>query len=299
MEENNKQPIPKPSNNKVVETYAEDMAEAIAHDHGGLVKKLIHEEEDKEQEQKNISPESKRNKLFALVGSILLLCSVALVLFLFLNNKPRSVDVEMPFTSIIFNDTTSFIEITDLDKNKIIQRVRKEVENKEIKKGGLGGMYLTLNNNFVGLREFVTLMKMNFVIEQNEFVDDNFLMGFVDLGAVEEESSIRDFFILIRMRSFTDIFEAVRVWEDKMFNDLYGLFGYSLSPEIAPLLVKDFENGIVQNKNARIVYQTDAEGNNTVAMMYAFVDDSHLVITTSEEVVREIITRLLGNNLRN
>jgi hypothetical protein len=32
--------------------------------------------------------------------------------------------------------------------------------------------------------------------------------------------------------------------------------------------------------------------------MYVFVDDTHLLITKSESAVREVVTRLLGNNIR-
>ena len=48
---------------KKVETYADDMAKAISGGQGGLIKKIIHEEEEKEALKKNISPESEKNKL--------------------------------------------------------------------------------------------------------------------------------------------------------------------------------------------------------------------------------------------
>jgi len=304
MEENNKQPIPVPPTPlppkaKIVETYAEDMAEVIKSDHGDLVKKIIHEEEEREIEKQNISPEATRNKIFAAVGSILLLCSVALVGFFFIIHKADTVPVQTPFTSMIFNDATGFIEVADLDKDQIIQSIRTEIGTKDLKVNGLEGIYLTLNNNTVGLRKFNELIKGNFAIVNNDFVDDNFLIGFMNGYIPGSTDTSRDAFILLQMRSFTDIFPDMRIWEDKMFNDLHGLFDIGLAPETAYLLTKDFDNGIVQNKNARILHRVDSKGNNRIVLMYVFVDDTHVVITRSEEVVREIITRLLGNNLRN
>ena len=41
--------------NKVIETYAEDMAEVISNDTEGLVKKIIHAEEEHEALKKNMS----------------------------------------------------------------------------------------------------------------------------------------------------------------------------------------------------------------------------------------------------
>ncbi len=292
MEEQNKTKTPSELiKNKAVQTYAEDMAEFIADGSGGLIKNIIHEEEQREKEKELTSPETTRNKMFAVFGSFFLLLSVGLVGYFLITSKADTVEVQAPFTSIIFNDATGFIEVAELDKDQIVASIRKEVETKEVKIGGLEGIYLTLENNIIGLRRTLALMESSLNIAGNDFVDDNFLLGFVN--GVDG----RDAFMLLQMRSFTDIFEAMRAWEGKMFQELHGLFGITLSPETAPLLTKDFENGIIQNKNARILYQTDAEGKNRIALMYVFVDDTHLLITRNESTVREIITRLLGNNI--
>ena len=288
MEEPNKK-IPK------VETFAEDMAEVIRGDRGGLIKKIIHEEEAHDEEKLLQSPDAKRNKIFAFSGSLLLLLAVGLVGYIILSQETKTSPVETPFTSIIFNDETAFIEVAELNRDQIMQSIRTEVETKEVKLGGVDGIYLTLNNSIVGLRQFGQLINSNLNLVGNDFVDDNFLLGFVNNGG----EMGRDFFILIQMRSFVDIFDNMRAWEAKMFSDLYPLFGIGLSAETAPLITADFENGIVQNKNARILYLTDAEGKKKTIFMYVFVDDSHVLITESEAAVREVITRLLGNNIAN
>jgi hypothetical protein len=298
MEENNKQPIPVPPT-KIVETYAEDMAEVIKSNQGSLIKTIIHEEEAREIEKENISPDAKRNKLFAFFGSVFVLCSVALVGFFIIKQRPNTVEVQTPFNSMIFNDATGFIEIADFDKDQIIQSIRKEVETKDVKVGGLDGIYLTSAKNIIGLRAFLNLMESDFTITDDEAIDDNFLMGFVNEGTPGVVETDRDFFILIKVNSFTEVFGIMREWENKMFQDLHGLFGVDLSPETAELLTKNFENGIVQNKNARILYHTDAEGKSQAVLMYVFADDTHLLITKNENTVREVITRLLGNNLQN
>ena len=65
MEEKNKiKTIPKKVSTKMVETYAEDMATVIGDNEAGMVKQMIHEEERREIEKNNTSPESKKNKFF-------------------------------------------------------------------------------------------------------------------------------------------------------------------------------------------------------------------------------------------
>ena len=48
------------THNKIVQTYAEDMAKVLENNTEGLVKKIIHGEEEHEQEKKNLSPKSKK-----------------------------------------------------------------------------------------------------------------------------------------------------------------------------------------------------------------------------------------------
>ena len=48
----------------LVETYAEDMAGVIGSDAGGIVKKIIQGEEEKEMEKKNLSPNQRKIKFF-------------------------------------------------------------------------------------------------------------------------------------------------------------------------------------------------------------------------------------------
>src|SRR3989338_5325498 len=67
--------------NKFVETYAEDMARVIKDDHEGLVKKIIHEQELKDLEKKNFSPESKKNKIYMLTSLAFLFAALTVLSF--------------------------------------------------------------------------------------------------------------------------------------------------------------------------------------------------------------------------
>ncbi len=51
-------PSDKPVKSFIMETYAEDMASVISNDKEGLVQKIIHEQEDRENQKKNESPDS-------------------------------------------------------------------------------------------------------------------------------------------------------------------------------------------------------------------------------------------------
>jgi hypothetical protein len=279
--------------NKVIQTYAEDMAGVIENDREGLIKKIIHGEEQREKEKNNLSPESQKNKLFMVLGMCFVVLSIIILSYFLLNRTDNTVPVEKQYTPLIFNDKSSFLEIKDFNKEEIIQSVKNTVGNTEVKIGGVEGIYLTLNKNILGLREFISTIKGNFIAGDAVLVYDNFLMGVVNNQKPDLVSTDKSFFILIKMRSIPDIFQPMREWENKMFLDLAPFFDINISPENNMLSVKDFEDGTVENKNARILYDKDRN----IIMMYIFADDNSIIITNSNKGAHEIMIRLASSTV--
>ena len=280
--------------NRIVETYAEDMAQVIEDDKSGLVKKIIHEEEEHEIEKKNISPESKKNKIFMFVGLLFIIFGFfTLFYFIFVKTDP-TVPIEKQLVPIIFNDKNVLLEVHGLKKDEIVQTVLKEINGTLVKNGGVEGIYLTLNDNPLGFRKFIEIINGDLILNDSNFVDDNFLMGVVNTEAPLVSSTGKDFFILLKVRSMVDVFDIMRAWENKMFSDLYGFFGLNITSETKYLLTTNFKDGIIENKNARILYDND----NKIVMMYIFADDNSIVITNTESAGEEIMLRLASSRIK-
>jgi hypothetical protein len=290
MEENEIKSTASEESNKFVKTYAEDMASVLESDREGLVKKIIHGEEEHEQEKKNLSPESKKNRLFMLIGFVLIfLALLILSYFLFKKEDINTVAVQKQFIPLIFNDKSEFVEISGLNKDEVVGTILNQINNTEVKIGGIKGIYLTENKQIIGLRRFVSVIKGNFVPGEDKlFVDDNFLMGSMLTGLKSTSPVAGDFFILLKTRSMADIFGLLRAWEEKMLTDLHKFVGIDLSAETNYLFTKDFEDGIIENKNARILRNTDGG----IVLMYIFADENSVIITSSQPATHEIILRL-------
>ncbi len=274
--------------NKVIQTYAEDMAHVIQDDKGGLIKKIIQGEREHEIIKRNLSPESRRNKTFMLIGLLFILLSSATLFYFFFGREVPTVPLEQQFTPIIFNDKSTFIEVKDFKKDEIIQTVKNEVERTEVKNTGVEGIYLTENKKVFGLRRFISLIKANFMPGDNTlFVSDNFLLGI-------SNNTTKDFFIILKVRSTTDIFGSLRSWEDKMFSDLHEFFGVGISSETKYLLTANFVDDIIENKNARILYDKDGK----VVMMYIFADENSVIITGTNKAAQEIMLRLASSRVK-
>lgn len=279
MDQNNK--------NKIVQTYVDDMTDAIEHSQGGVIKNMIHEQEASEILKKELSPESKKNKFFMLISFVLVFCATLLLSFFYFRTHNNTVEPEKQFQQLIFNDASTFTEVKDLTKDQIAQTVLNKVNNTKVKSGGVEGIYLTENQNIIGLRKFIDYIKGNFVAGDLVFVGDNFLMGVVN-------GETKNFFILIKVRSTADVFDAFQAWENKMFSDLQGFFDIAISPETKYLLTKEFQDGIIQNKNARILY----DGDNEIVLMYIFADDNSVVVADNENAVREVMLRLASSQIK-
>ncbi len=275
------------TNSKIVKTYAEDMVKAIADSQGGVIRKIIHEQEANEVQKKELSPESKKNKFFMLLSLIFVFLACTILFFFYFRTEVNTVEPEKQFTPIIFSDKSTFAEIKGLKKEEIVQTILNKVNGTTVKKGELEGVYLTEDKKVVGLREFINLMKATFVPGAPVFVNDNFLMG-----VVNKEN--KDFFILIKVRSTADVFEPLRAWESKMFTELQGFTGVTISADTKYLLTKEFQDGVVQNKNARVLY----DNNNQIVLMYVLANDDSVIITKSESAIRELLIRLEGSKVK-
>lgn len=273
---------------KVVETYAADMTKAIDGSEGIYIKKIIEEQEKREKENINLSPESKKNKTFMLVGLVLIVFGIISLLSFFIFKKEvLTVDVTPSFSPLVYLDGIQFLGIDGFSRDQIAQSIFNESILTKVKLGGVEGMYLTVNKQVIGLKDFMILLAPEVDLTKMVFVSNNFLLGV-------HNADTKNVFVLIKMRSFSDIFEVMRSWEDNMFNDLHTLFGTDLNMNTKYLLTKDFEDGIIQNHNARIL--RDANGN--IVMMYAYLDDTSMLLTNSESTAREIMLRLSAGTIR-
>ena len=274
--------------NATVETYAEDMVKVINDNENGIAGKIIEEEERKNFEKKHMTLGGSTNKIFLLVGILLFILAVgAIFLVYFLRKDIFTVEVAPQYVPIVFTDKTEFKEISGLKKDEVIQTIINEANTAEFKSGGVEGIYLTVDKKVLGFRKFLDLMEANLDQTKIEFINDNFL-----IGATDNEK--RNLFILFNMRSIADVFDPLRVWESKMFYDMHKFFGVDLNANTKYLLEKNFEDGIIQNKNARIL--RDKDGN--IVMMYIYAEEDSLIITNSETAVAEVILRLASSQIK-
>ena len=234
MENNNPIPI-KPvdtgTKSKAVETLTGDIIKVIETNKEGIVKKIIHEQEDKDEESNKTSPASSKNKIFTVLGLFLIILAILAVVYVLFNKDKSTVEISPQFAPIIFNEEVKLLEIDKLNKEQISNMLFGETENLKTKIAGVKGLYLTQNKAPVGFHDFMHAIDTNLVLEDASLINQNFLIGVVDDDKSQTPPLSGSPFILFNVRSFSDIFPVMNSWEKKMFLDLHGIFGIDLSPE--------------------------------------------------------------------
>ncbi|MCE9585409.1 hypothetical protein K8Q94_02185 [Candidatus Nomurabacteria bacterium] len=297
MENENKNLSPKVSAVKGIKTFSQDMAKAIESNDGGTIKKIIQEQEEKENQNINSSPESQRNKLFMLFSVILIFLALFLVIFLlFFRNSIFTVNVITPAIPAIFTDQKEYLEIGGLEKEQISSVIFNKVKNNDLKAGGLESLYLTENKKPIGFKRLNILLKSGISANLLNMTGDGFLLGFSNqnIVALPNLPENKNLFILLKVKSFTDVFPEFRIWENKMFYDLHGFFGMDINADTNYLLTKNFEDGFMANKNARILRDKDGR----IVLAYVFIDDQDILISNDINTVHEIVLRLLSSQIR-
>lgn len=273
---------------KVAHTYSDDMVGALGENQSGTVRNLIEAEEEREKLRESLSPQSKKNQLFLALGSLLFVCSLAGIVYTVLTSQGGAVNGPSTYKPLIFSDKTKEIPVGGFNKDTLANTIYNEVENSTLSPGKLENIYLTENKSVISIARMMEILKSNLKPEAYDILGSKF-----SLGVLYTQKKERHPFVLMTTKSFQGIFPIMKEWEGKMFYDLHGLFGLSLDPSTSYLMTKDFENGILQNKNARILYTKD----NTIAIAYVYLDESNILLTDSEDVVKEIILRFSSTQI--
>jgi len=266
-----------------VETYADHLAGAMHDNSEGAIRKIIEQERAYEEAKRNLSPKKVANQLYLYSGIVVMVVALGIVGYVAMGKVKKEVPLEPQYTPIVFNDDTVFAEV-DADKEKTVASLLSKARAGEMDEKGLRGIYLTENKQIIGFSRFLSLMEANITLGEVNPFQENFL-----LGAVEGDT--RDLFVLIRVTSFAEAFNSLRGWERKMFYDLHDLFEVPLNTDTSYLQIKDFEDGIVENKNARVLRDNDGK----IVIMYVFADEDFVIISKSESAVREVVLRLAGS----
>lgn len=277
-----------------IETFTADMVQAISNDKSGLVKKLIHEEEEKQRSKEIIFTSSRKNLFFIFSGIGLICIAIALFVFVVMFNKEKDVLSPISKNGQLFIDQTTEKDVTGLSKENISMEVLNFSINSTVKNGGLESLYIFENGMKLNFSRLMSFLKSELNIHQLSVFEPEFFIGVFKSKNPAESIAKGDLFLIFQTKSFDDAFPVLKAWEKKMLVDIGGFFGINLSPQTAYLFEKAWQDKIILNKNAKIL--TDDQGE--IVLFYSFLNDKQMIITKSEQAMKEVILRLYSSRVK-
>ncbi|MDE2030659.1 MAG: hypothetical protein KGI58_00130 [Patescibacteria group bacterium] len=305
MDENKKQfNIDRDSDIKNIRTYTSDMAEAIRENETSVIKIALAEKDRREREEmyKKASG-TKASKILLLLGGIVLIIGAIVGSYLLYKknkviNAPQVIKVENK--DIISYDDKVFVDVMgDTNQSDLFSSIKNDIVTPG-KPGSIKAIFLTQKvggiDQTLSIDNFMSLMNTEAPAPLLRTLDKSYMIGtYTDTDQSTYNTPLKThLFLILTIKDYNQAYASMLEWEKTMLNDLFILFNIDISGNRSNLLDKQWKDIIVNNKNARILY--DTYGNDV--LYYMFTNTNNIIITDSQSTINEINSRLLNNNTK-
>lgn len=293
-----------------VRTYRDDATSSIKDKNISVVSIAAAESKKRAAQGRSTRPERESGsptflkRLTIVVVSLTLIASgVALGTFFYkASEKGSGITASKEITSLIFADTQTEIDITDLTHASLLNRLNSERQQINTTTGGVVHLLLTEKElgglkTTVGAKHFLRRVSSNVPDRLIRSLDDEFMLGVHVLGGSHP-------FLVFKTPSFENAFASMLDWEDTMNEDLAPLFGGKLSEITAQSLdqargsstvpfsqifiPRVFNDVIVRNNDTRVLRNDLGD----IALIYGFPSVDTIIVSTDENTFFEVFKRL-------
>lgn len=273
--------------------------------------------------KKPINPELKRNIVLSIVSIILIVSGVGAIygFYVLQKNDVHLAETTVDKSIIGWNDKVT-IDTTSIKRETLIQKINEYRENSQIENGEI--LYLAMEKKTAEETSAISTADLFKILDtkapaplQRSF-RQNFMFGFFGLPETKEP------FLLIELDSFDLAFSGMLNWERFINEDIGSIFtrrviavqeeletpsatssstaetSATTSPKIQTRILnfdnpnpEGFVDVTIRNKDARILKNLRGE----TILLYSFIDRRFLLITSSEAVLREILNKLIAEEL--
>lgn len=288
-------------------TFQGDAAEAIKKGNATILTVALAEkkrDQEREKEKPPVNPETRKKFLTILISVILILLGAGSIYFLFriqMNAPPPTTIQESEKTIVSYNQKISF-DVDGATRDKLIEAIISQKTNFSLKVGEFGYIALTKK---IGEADFPATTAELFNILDTKApgsllrsFDSRFMLGlYRDLN--------NEPFLLISISSFENAFDGMLKWEPSISDDVGAIFSRFTLPVVSagegttslavlnPVSVGKFSDETIKNKDARVLLSGQGE----TILLYSFLNKQTLLITSSEEVLKVLIDKVVTSNI--
>jgi hypothetical protein len=276
----------------IIRTFKTDIAEYLKKKDISLTEIAAAQERRRRQYALIAKPDGGfRKKIIIFAAAIILLVAASGFLIFFIKNKqkPSSQAVEpSPPAPILTSQKEVILDFQDGDD---MERKISEVLTTNLGPGDL--LYLPLRlrretkkeTHFIGAKEFLKFIEAEASPNLTNFLKNSFFLGVLHLK--------KNYPVLIfesQKGKIENIFAGMLSWEKSLVKDLSFLIPTKKTE--SRILFPSFTDKIIENNASRII---QAQGE--TILLYTILNNKYIIITTSEESLKEIIKRVFRYKL--
>jgi hypothetical protein len=282
----------------IIRTYRSDVESIINQGHLSSVNIAVAElEKRRNQVQQNFIEQndknSKKTTLIVLISVVIFIGGLAAIVIPMLNkntNVPNNLVANLQPYGIISSESTAELDLQKITLDKFSWAILDKVTNSNITVNTILELYATTPTDAQSKRLITSqeFMKANkFTIPDQLY--RNLLPGYF-LGILSYNKNIPMLFI--KTKTFDVAYSGMLNWEKSLLQDLKTIFNLNILNEnvLNPGAVVDysFKDIVIKNKDCRMVKNPDGE----TVLIYSILDNDTVIITTSEQGIKEAISRL-------
>ncbi len=281
----------KPESKGLLYSYADDLGHSVAGEKGATIGQAIAQEKMEEAKQESRTLASTKNKILFIGSIALIIAGILSIVILWPKNQtviipPKSQEL----APLIFSDSNQEINITGLSKEKVIQAVQNEITSKQMLSDKIENISLIEavggQKYLAGTKTFLQAIQSQAPAGLIQTLDQKFMTGI-------HSSAGNQPFIIFKTNSYSDAKLGMADWEGRLFDDVYGLFNIDVSGTNISLFEKKFEDAVVENKDTRAIKDDSGK----IILMYSFLNDQTIAITTSPATMAELYNRLVAQKV--
>jgi len=185
-------------------------------------------------------------------------------------------------------DLEEKLNIRDINLSRVSTTLKERVDQSSTQLGQIKNIYFTegvdINEKLITSQKFLDLIGINLSDEIKRTLKEPYMFGFHNYNGNQR-------FLILKVGSYETTFSGMlrseaNLWQD--FKEVFNLSSGSTSTDSLAIEVMKFQDATFDNKDSRVVKNTKGE----IVFLYSIIDQNTIVITTSVNTLREIITRI-------
>jgi len=288
--------VKKPNTKSVgigIRTYSADIASIMKKEKGSIIKIALAEQKRQKSYEDKQNPTSTKNLVVIFLGIIFIISGIMIFVFSILN-KTKSVPISSPISvsGLFYFENQAQIDITNQTRGNFYNIIHENINADYASNETITNLFIInqISNNRIPANIHTFFNKLGIIIPEktSNILTGNFMIG------VHKIENTGNLFLVLKTKNFNETFTGMREWEVSMLNDLVRLFRISSDDFTGDIFNRNFQSGVLFNKQARNLFDTDGR----LILTYVYIDDNTVLITKNNATVAEVIKRTTSQSIK-